>query len=273
MNDRAQDETMKERIIGLLRKHYSRSQLIADFGFAERTVDAAIKTYRELNDERAEGAKDNAKSVEEDGASLPTKSKNMAKGATESPRDGALAIRKEKESVLPEWLERDVAVIFDGQVRDQRIFLAGMSVPLMGLRLFSEAVNPIVDLLTVWQKGQVEAARVAQGSGIEMANAAGQAAAAGVAKFLMEEKPWVAAAPDPWKAMVVDSMRPVFAQVIGQVMGGLMRFTPQGQAGMQPPSTAQPGFQSQQSGQPTFQQSSNVRQATDEEIKEAFNDE
>lgn len=32
-----------------------------------------------------------------------------------SGRDGILAIRKEKESVLPEWLETDVAEIFDRQ--------------------------------------------------------------------------------------------------------------------------------------------------------------
>ena len=42
-----QDETMKDRIIGLLRKGYKRSQLINDFGFTERTVDAAIRVYVE----------------------------------------------------------------------------------------------------------------------------------------------------------------------------------------------------------------------------------
>jgi hypothetical protein len=162
MADKQQDQTMKERIISLLRKGYTRSQLVNDLEFAERTVDAAIKAYKELTDDNAEGAKEGSKPIADDGASLPAKSKNTGKGAAGTPgRDDALAIRKEKESVLPEWLEKDVAEIFDGEARDQKIFLAGMSVPLMGLRLFTEAVNPIVNLLTVWQKGQAEAARPA----------------------------------------------------------------------------------------------------------------
>ena len=61
------------------------------------------------------------------------------KEPSQSPtKDGKRAIRKEKESVLPEWLETDVAEIFDGNLRDRKIFMAGMSVPLMGLRLFGE---------------------------------------------------------------------------------------------------------------------------------------
>jgi len=72
-------------------------------------------------------------------------------------RDNTLAIRKERESVLPEWLEADVAEIFDGNLRDRKLFMAGMSVPMMGLRMFSESVKPLTDLLATWQKGQAEA--------------------------------------------------------------------------------------------------------------------
>ena len=43
-----QDETIKSRILGLLQKGYTRSQLINDFNFAKRTVDAAIKEYKQL---------------------------------------------------------------------------------------------------------------------------------------------------------------------------------------------------------------------------------
>lgn len=191
-----------------------------------------------------------------------------AASAASRSKNGALAIRKEKESVLPEWLERDVAEIFDGEVRDQRIFLAGMSVPLMGLRLFAEGVKPIIDLLSTWQQGQAEAAQAAQGSGMEMAKAAGEAAAAGVGKYFMDTKPWLAGAPNPMQAMVVDSMRPMFQQLMGQLMGNFMRFTPQaqGQPGTQPTSP------SGQSAQPGFQQPGGVQQASDEEIKEAFDD-
>src|SRR4030043_354512 len=87
-------------------------------------------------------------------------------------KDSSLAIRKEKESVLPEWLETDVAEIFDGNIRDRKIFMAGMSVPLMGLRLFGESIKPLVELMSTWQKGQAEAARAMQGSGNETAQTA-----------------------------------------------------------------------------------------------------
>ena len=250
MVDKQQDATMKDRIIGLLRKGYTRSQLINDFTFAERTVDAAIKAYKELEGDNR---------VEDKGA------------ARSSDRNGSLAIRKEKESILPEWLERDVAEIFDGQTRDQRIFLAGMSVPLMGPRLFSEGVKPIIDLLATWQKGQAEAARAAQGSGIEMAQAAGEAAATGVGKFFMDTKPWLSAAPDPFQAMMADTMRPILQQVMGQVIASIMHITSRGQAGPQPSAAPrippQGGSQSPQHGQP-----GNVLEASDKEIKEAFND-
>jgi len=175
MMDKQEDETMKDKIIRLLRKGYKRSQLINDFGFAERTVDAAISAYKELGNVNEGDAKEGSKSAANDEASAPPPKSGDKGVAGTVGRDGALAIRKDKESVLPEWLERDVAEIFDGQTRDQRIFLAGMSVPLMGLRLFAEGVKPIIDLLATWQEGQAQAAQAAQGSGIKMAREAGEA--------------------------------------------------------------------------------------------------
>jgi hypothetical protein len=263
MDDRSQDASIKERIIGLLKKGYTRSQLINDFGFAERTVDAAIKAYKELDDSSGDGAKEGGKPTGNGGASTP---KGTGKGAAGSPgRDGALAFRKEKESVLPEWLERDVAEIFDGQPRDQKIFLAGMSVPLMGLRLFAEGVGPIIELLATWQEGQAQAARVAQGSSTEIARRAGEAAAGGVAKFFMDTKPWLSTAPDPWKAMIVETMRPVMQQMTGQLIGGFMRSAPQAHPGIQSPLQGQAGSQSPPTAQP-----GTLQEATKEEIEEVF---
>jgi len=176
-----------------------------------------------------------------------------------SGRDESLAVRKIGESVLPEWLERDVAEIFDGEKRDQRIFMAGMSVPLMGLRLFSEGVKPIIDLLSTWQRGQAEAARADQGDVVAAAQTAGEAAASGVAKFFMETKPWLATAQNPMQAMLVDTMRPFFQQIMGQVMGGLIR-------------PVSPGTQPGQPGsKPAFQQGG-VQQATKDEIEGVFNE-
>jgi len=159
-----------------------------------------------------------------------------------SGRNGALAVRKTGESVLPEWLERDVAEIFDGQKRDQRIFLAGMSVPLMGLRLFAEGVKPVIDLLATWQKGQAEAARENQAGVVQAAQVAGEAAAGGVAAFFMKEKPWLATAQNPLQAMMVDTMRPFFQQIMGGIMGSIIKPAPQGQPGQpqQPGNPQQP---------------------------------
>jgi len=216
-----QDETMKERIIGLLRKGYKRGQLIHDFGFAERTVDAAIRTYKELSNGNAGGDKESGTPTADEEASAPP-SKSRGRGATGTAgRDGLLAIRKEKESVLPEWLESDVAEIFDGQTRDQRIFLAGMSVPLMGLRLFAEGVKPIIDLLSVWQQGQAEAARAAQMGGSEMAAQAAQQAAQGVAAYLEQTKPWISASSNPMQAMLADLMRPLLQNVMSRFIPGM----------------------------------------------------
>jgi hypothetical protein len=132
-----------------------------------------------------------------------------------------LALRKDKESVLPEWLERDVAEIFDGQARDQRIFLAGMSVPLMGLRLFAEGVKPIIELLNVWQKGQAEAARAAQGGGLEVAQQAAQmAVSSAMPQVLSTMKDMaMASSPDPTATMMLDLMKPYLQQMLGQIMG------------------------------------------------------
>jgi hypothetical protein len=43
MTEKQQDDIIKSRIIGLLQKGYTRSQLINDFDFVERTVDSALK--------------------------------------------------------------------------------------------------------------------------------------------------------------------------------------------------------------------------------------
>src|SRR3989304_4903109 len=157
MVDNPQEETIRGRLLVLLNKGYSRSQLINDFGFAERTVDAAIKEFKEQTGSDADEAGK---------ASLP------------SAKDGMLAVRKDKESVLPEWLEPEIADIFDGNIRDRKLFMAGMSVPLMGLRLFGEAVKPITDLYSVWQQAQVDVAKSMQGSSAETAHAAVQQALA-----------------------------------------------------------------------------------------------
>jgi hypothetical protein len=138
-----------------------------------------------------------------------------------SPRDGSLLVRREKESVLPEWLETEVAEIFNGNTRDRRIFMAGMSVPLMGLRLFGEAVKPLTDLLNAWQRSQVEAARAIQGSGAEVAQlAAQQTLSSAMPQILSAVKEQaVNASPNPMGAMVTRLLEPYLQQMMSRFMG------------------------------------------------------
>ena len=209
--------------------------------------------------------------------------------STSTSRDGALALRKEKESVLPEWLEGDVAEIFDGNIRDRKIFMAGMSVPLMGLRMFSETVKPLTDLLSTWQKGQAEAARAVQGSGYETAHlAAQQVISQAMPQILGAVKEQaVDRSPDPVGSMMTRTIEPYFQQMMGSLMGGMMQF---GQnpgmmpgmapSGFMPPQGAQPnpGQTNTPAGQPTpgpqpqSPHLGGVEQASRNEIEEAFDD-
>jgi hypothetical protein len=202
------------------------------------------------------------------------------------PKDGALALRKEKESVLPEWLEADVAEIFDGNLRDRKIFMAGMSVPLMGLRMFSETIKPLTDLLSTWQKGQAEAARAMQGSGYETAQLAAQQVISQVMPQILSavKDNAVAASPNPVGSMMVRTIEPFFQQMMGNLMGSFMQFGQNpgmmpgmGQQGFMPPQGAQPNpaQAANKAGQPTQGHGARVHgveQASKDEIEEAFDD-
>jgi len=181
MVDKPQEETIIQRIIELLEKGYTRVQLIKDFKYSERTVDAGIKRYKELH-----GDGPNTK---------------QTKGNGEIKAETLPAKAKTGEGIIPEFIAAEMVNIFDGNERDQRIFMAGMSVPLMGLRLFVEGVKPLIELLTTWQKGQAEAAAAAQGSSMEIA----REAAAGVAEaispaFESLKASMAASAPNPMQA-------------------------------------------------------------------------
>ncbi|RJQ41355.1 MAG: hypothetical protein C4555_00165 [Dehalococcoidia bacterium] len=258
--EKPQDETIIGRISDLLAKGYTRQQLTKDMGFAERTVDAAIKKRKLLSSVNDED--DTQSRTEGDESPKSAKTNRGTDG-----RDGAIAIRKEKESVLPEWLEADVAEIFDGNLRDRKIFLAGMSVPMMGLRLFSESIKPLIDLMTTWQEGQARAARAAQGSSLEIAQEAGETAATAMGKFLMENKPWLTKTSDPMKAMMAQAIQPHLSTMLGRMFSMLSGIT-------QPPGTTIAPVQS--SGNiPSGGAAPEVPgpgQASDEELKEVFGD-
>jgi hypothetical protein len=156
--------------------------------------------------------------------------------------------------------------------------MAGMSVPLMGLRMFSETVKPLTDLLATFQKGQAEAARAMQGSGYETAQmAAQQVLAQAMPQILGTVKNQaVNASPNPVGSMMTRLIEPHLQNMMASMMGGFTRFgqnpgmmpgmgmaPPPGQSYQQPPS---PGFQ------PGPQPSGPTKEASKEDIEEAFNE-
>lgn len=77
--------------------------------------------------------------------------------------------KKEKEEVLPEWVAGQIEQLYDGSVTERKAFQAGLSIPLLGLRMFAEMVKPLGILMQMWSAQQAEAAKVAQGGSEEVA--------------------------------------------------------------------------------------------------------
>lgn len=92
MTNEGQDGTIKQKLLELLGKGYERSQLINDLGYAERTVDEAIKDYRELHGE------------------LPSKSAPVAK----ETRHELMKIGQ-KDMVAPESIVETLVLPQDGK--------------------------------------------------------------------------------------------------------------------------------------------------------------
>lgn len=100
------------------------------------------------------------------------RTKRLGKQAPESGNGnkGEVALTiKEKEQVLPEWLESQVGELYDGDEKTRKIFMAGMSIPLLGMRLFSESFKPLLALMQTYTAGQAEAAKAAAGGAEEIA--------------------------------------------------------------------------------------------------------
>ncbi len=242
MTDKDQEENLSQEVDDLLEEGLSQKEIEAR-GYSPSLVRQRIR-------KRVKAGKDTS-------SSPPGK-------------DNTLAIRKERESILPEWLESDVAEIFDGNIRDRKIFMAGMSVPMMGLRMFSESIKPLTDLLSTWQKGQAEAARAMQGSGIETAQlAAQQVISQAMPQILGAVKDnAVATSPNPIGAMMTRLIEPHMQNMMSKMMGGFMGGTI---PGMMPPQ-GQP-YQQPSGYQPGSEPMGKTKKASKEDIEEAFNEE
>ena len=96
MSDKPQDESIKDQIIELLEKGYTRIQLIKDFKFAECTVDNAIKEYKEKHGDEADEAKT---------------------GNNSDPRSLAIPAKLDiKQVIAPEYLIKHLSFV-DGDQR------------------------------------------------------------------------------------------------------------------------------------------------------------
>ena len=153
--------------------------------------------------------------------------------------------------------------------------MAGMSVPMMGLRMFTETIEPLTDLLSTWQKGQAEAARAMQGSGVETAQlAAQQVISQAMPQILGAVKEQSAGrSANPMGDMMVRLIEPQLQNMMGAFMGGfgmpgMGMMPPAGQAplGQTNRPSASPGYQ------PGPQPSGPTTEASKEDIEEAFND-
>lgn len=139
---------------------------------------------------------------------------------------------KEKETVLPEWLEQQVGELYDGDEKTRKIFMAGMSIPLLGMRLFSESFKPMLALMQAHTASQAEVAKSMQGGSEEVAKSTIVEAMPYLERIVRENA--IATSQNPMEAMMVRAVEPIFSNVISSVMGKMFKppgQQPQGQQG------------------------------------------
>lgn len=204
MTEKSQDSTIKDRIIRLLRKGYARSQLITDFDFAERTVDSAIKEYKELKVNDPQESKRGAE-AEVQGLALPAK------------LDG-------KQVIVPEYLIQHLSFV-DGDKRQS--FIDGMLVLEAARRTVMEDVIVLQGLAEAQSKmteTQLNILRAAKSESGEVARQAAQEAAqeaaARVAAYFEQKKPDIATTPDPMTGFMARAMETLWNQITTRMFGG-----------------------------------------------------
>ena len=111
--------------------------------------------------------------------------------------------------------------------------MAGMSIPLLGMRLFSESFKPLLALMQANTASQAEVAKSLQGGSEEVAQQTIVQAMPYFEKMVTEVSRNQAV--NPMQSMMVRMMEPMLQNVIGGVMGGMFKL---------------PGQQGQGQGQP-----------------------
>jgi len=251
MSDKPQEESIKDQIIELLEKGYTRVQLIKDFKFAERTVDNAIKEYKEQHGDVADDSKKNNDS---DTRSLAIPAK--------------LDI---KQVIAPEYLINHLSFV-DGDNR--QTFIDALLIYEAARRSVMEDVVIIQGLATAQAQiteTQLRVLREAKSESKEIAQAAAEEAAMRVGQQVVEaaRQSATAGSPNPMASMVAQTMQPFFGQMMGRMFGML---TGVGQPpGPMPNQPGQPPQQSPTQGKPSAS-TPGTEQVSQEEIKEVFED-
>lgn len=251
MSEKLQDDTVKSRIIVLLQKGYNRAQLINDFSFAERTVDSAIKDYKEQGGSETDEPKKND-DLDSKALALPAK----------------LDIR---QVIAPEYLIKHLSFVDNGQ---RQTFIDALLVYEAARRSVMEDIVIIQGLASAQAQitdTQLKLLREAKSDSKEVAHAAAEEAAWRVGQKIQEVAQMIAKpeSPNPMATMFTNTIQPYFSQALGQ-MFGMFGFGAPG--GMMQPPAGQPG-QTQPSGAQPSSVQSGSKQISNEEMEAAFNDE
>ena len=221
VEEEKEPQKVKDKIFELLEKKYTRSQLINDFGFATRTVDAAISEYKEGH-----------------GGELPAERSSAAS-------EGKFEVIKmdTKQIVPPEQALQGIR-LQDGEYKLG--FQDGMGVLLMAARYNQILAASQSEILT----NQIKIMEESRKGSTEMAQEAAARAAAGVGAEIMPKidqlaSQMAAGSQNPMASLMVSMMAPAFQQA-GQQVAKLFGTT---QLGAQPQAGEQQG-NVQQSQQP-----------------------
>ena len=248
MTEKQQDDTIKGRIIGLLQKGYTRSQLINDLSFAERTVDSAIKDYKEQGGSEIDEPK---------------------KGEDFDPKALALPAKLDvKQVIVPEYLIKHLSFVDGGH---RQTFVDALLVYEAARRSVMEDIIIIQGLASAQAQitdTQLKVLREAKSDSKEVARAAAEEAAWKVGQQVQEVARHAAQSgnPNPIATMFSNAVQPYFSQALAQMFGMFGGFgVPGGQPGqvVQAPSNV---------GQPSTVPPGS-KQISDEEMEAAFNDE
>ncbi|MDD5510179.1 MAG: hypothetical protein PHI12_05165 [Dehalococcoidales bacterium] len=250
MSEKTQDDTtVKERIMGLLDKGYVRGQLIRDFGFAERTVDSSIKDYKEQHPEEPNDTK---------------------KSEDTDPKSLALPAKLDiKQVIVPEYLIKHLSFVNGDQ---RQTFVDALLVYESARRSVMADVAILQGLAAAQAEvteTQLKVLREAQNDSRQVVEAISQEMATAIAQRVQEvtREASLAASPNPTASMMAQTMQPYLAQALGRLMGMFGGF---GQPVASKTGAPTPQFGIAPQGHPPV--IPGIQQASEEEIKEVFND-